>query len=730
MVAFARWKAVALKLQLKLCSNHRGQPSFILMVTTVEGAHFVDADRCLLRNKALLSLSNPDAAGLLDRRSNIAGWYTYWFSLSDSQLLYFERTHSERRGLLVGTISLFRHKLTIINSIKRRREFEILDATGKLHLLRAASDAELHWWVQLFNQARKKIPPAKPINPTLSPRASSDVKKKSIQGEMPSTIIDSHLEVDHVLCVVHGIGVSSEILSANTRELQESFAEIMAKVFPDVGFRIELLVIHWREALTNLDVHRKLQAVVPIAPEPEHANPLRQFMVHRIVDYVYYTHDRYRRHIMREVASQLNSQMESFRGRRPDFNGKISVMGHSLGAALCYDLMCRKVHDDQVLLESEGMRLNFDAANLFCVGNPLGTFLGLDPTIGLGSDMLTLPFRVFNIFKYHDPIATRLEPQRDLAMVDVCPVTVPCWFNMGLRESTAQWLGTLWPGGEKRKGPETPTSSNANGRRSGDSPRGEVNGNTGVRRVGSGSSELGIDWTPPNNSSTGGNSSERGKWPTDVLQSEGPSGIESKWSATTEEGEEVYGTRPTSVPDAGAVRLDFALQASSTMEDVSTSWSALKAHTEYWGNRDAMLLMVSCMMKSSFGIGDGWEPEADEVESLIVDKDILKKQGTGTGGGCVEEERQWRREEETLEEVVKQVVDRVVDEAVATHELMKIHPQLRIRSGGLTSRWPTGSQTGIAKDATGGSGGGWAAYLRKGWFGGEGKSGSGRGEAE
>lgn len=625
----------------------------------------VHTDRCLLRDAAILRLASPDAAGLLERRSNLSGWYKYWFSLSGSQLLYFERGQSNRRALLVATISLFRHKLSIVNTIKRRREFEILDAAGKLHILRAGSDAEMHWWVQMFTIARNKIPPAKPIAP---PLVTSD------PAAMPTTAVDSHLKVDHVLCVVHGIGVSASTLARNIRQLRETYTEIMEKVFPDVDFRVEMLVIHWREALMNLDVHKRLHAVVPRDPVGDEANPLRQFMVHRIVDYVYYTHDRYRRHILREVTRQLNEQMENFRKRRPDFNGMISVMGHSLGAALCYDLMCRKVHDDQALLESEGMRLNFEAANLFCVGNPLGTFLGLDPTIGLGADMETLPFRIFNIFKTQDPVATRLEPHKDIANANVPPVVVPCWFNMGLRETTSQWLGGLWPGQKKKEdGSSSPT---------------------GVNGSASPNSAKAVD--------VSGEVSEKG--------SSGPPSLEGVLRECGSD--EVYQL----VEDGNdGVRLDFALQMSSTMEEMSTSWSALKAHTDYWGNRDAMLFMVSRMVKSTFGIGDD-DIECD-TDARVIDEDVLwKRRGeldmrTWDNDGA--------QEDIELGDVVKQVVERLVDEAVANYELVKLHPDVRTRFGGVAGRSPVVSKTEIGESGRGS----WTDYLRSGWFGGSDGSG-------
>lgn len=639
-----------------------------------------DVDRCLIHDSALLKLSNPDAAGLLYKRSNLSGWYKYWFSLSGSQLLYFERADSGRRGLLIGTISLFRHKLTIVNSIKRRRELEITETAGKLHVLRAETDGEMHWWVQVFGIARNKIPPAKPIS------RAQDAKKTDSNKGMPSTIVDCHLRVDHVLCVVHGIGVSSEILASNTRELQTNYEEIMDKVFPDIEFRMELLVIHWRDALTTLDVHKRLQAVVPRAPVSGEGNPLRQFMVHRIVDYVYYTHERYRQQILREIASQLNRQYEDLRRRRPDFNGKISVMGHSLGAALIYDLMCRKVHDDQVLLESEGLRLKFDATNLFCVGNPLGTLLGLDPTIGMGADMMKLPFRIFNVFKYHDPVATRLEPCRDLASADVGPVVVPCWLNMGLRETTSQWLGGFWTS-QKKKGNESDGNL-------------ICNSNEKVEKDNSENIEKTEDCIEDKLVSMGGN----GIVTEDLGQ--GSSGRNS----SVEDCEEM-------IEETGKdkIRLDFVLQMSSTMEEVSTSWSALKAHTEYWGNRDAMLLMVSQMVKSSFEIGDVCPEVEMEVSKRVIDENVLRKR-YANGGGEKDGGSWCKYEHGSLEMCVEELVEEIVEQVVANQTLLRRGDEEQ-NGRDVLSRGK-GKVTEVADRSSAGSSG-WAAYLGASWFGGE-----------
>ena len=98
-----------------------------------------DEDLCLLSDRHLLKLSRPDAAGYLSRRSNIAGWYNYWFSLSGSQLLYFEREKNRKRGPLVGTINLFRCRIGTGGTEEANRVLLVTDGNGKVHHLKAAS---------------------------------------------------------------------------------------------------------------------------------------------------------------------------------------------------------------------------------------------------------------------------------------------------------------------------------------------------------------------------------------------------------------------------------------------------------------------------------------------------------------------------------------------------------------------------------------------------------------
>lgn len=66
--------------------------------------------------------------------------------------------------------------------------------------------------------------------------------------------LDPHLDADHLMLVIHGIGSELESFSRNVLRFQENYNEVMQRIFPDVSFATEFLVCHWRERLKDLEV--------------------------------------------------------------------------------------------------------------------------------------------------------------------------------------------------------------------------------------------------------------------------------------------------------------------------------------------------------------------------------------------------------------------------------------------------------------------------------------------
>jgi len=548
-----------------------------------------ELEPCLLTEDILETVSQPDAVGYLLKRAGL-GWYKYWFSLKGSDLMYFEKK-GKWRGPMVARISLFNAKVAVADPNKRALEFDVVDHSGKTHTLKAISKLEMQYWLTMFAGARKKIPPPRPIIKVEAAEASrliNNIRTERVPGHMP---------VDRVLMVVHGIGTREDILTKNAGTLQQTNREVMDKIFPDVQFNLEVLVVHWRESVLNLKTH---EDIMRLAPSFQGSNALREFILNRVFDALYYTRDRLRNFLWREVVSQLNAHYAEFRQRHPEFKGKVCLYAHSLGGVIIYEILSRQVTDDPRLLASEGIKLDFEAESLYAVGCPLGGFLALEfnmGTINLRPDRL--PFRVYNIFHPNDPVAMRIEPVVNDRFTFVSPVVLPHWWTMDKKQNAVKWLGGLWK--NKRDGEKRSNQSDASD--------------------GSGPAQM----------------SRRASSPGPQLSHE-------------------LGRR-----------YDFTLQVTSAIEEVSTAYSAMKAHTEYWSSHDAMLFLLSTMIRESAKNMDKHNSNASRM-TMSMFQLIVAGQQNGDSDAVLavsefltENRQKLLQQSMTVEETVNNLVAHIVD---------------------------------------------------------------------
>lgn len=193
----------------------------------------------------------------------------------------------------------------------------------------------------------------------------------------------------------------------------------------------------------------------------------------------------YREQICEIVLKESNRIYKLFKERNPEFKGKVHIMGHSLGSAIMFDILCRQKEK----LASEATRnplrfwpsqdryepsnpkdlaFAFDVEDFYALGSPIGLFQMLkgrniaarhlpnslpsesplnpdsdDPffitppphhnTDSRVSPITGLPFSVsspkikqlYNIFHPSDPIAYRLEPLISKAMASLKPQALP-----------------------------------------------------------------------------------------------------------------------------------------------------------------------------------------------------------------------------------------------------------------------------------------------------------------
>lgn len=98
----------------------------------------------------------------------------------------------------------------------------------------------------------------------------------------------------------------------------------------------------------------------------------------------------YREEISRVVVAETNRILRLFRERNPDFSGRVHLMGHSLGSAIFFDVLCRQREQaeehrhplrlwppqsrQEPRLGGHELQFDFDVHDLFCLGSPVGLF--------------------------------------------------------------------------------------------------------------------------------------------------------------------------------------------------------------------------------------------------------------------------------------------------------------------------------------------------------------------
>ncbi|KAI1270597.1 DDHD domain-containing protein [Xylariaceae sp. FL1019] len=318
-------------------------------------------------------------------------------------------------------------------------------------------------------------------------------------------------EIEHLVLVTHGIGqlLSLRMESVNfvhdVNTLRKTFKAVYAHsedlkaLNSETGkgpgnSRIQVLPVCWRHLLDfPKRQEKKGETDLSEAHEDEDEYPsleditvegmafARSLISDLALDVLLYQSD-YRKQITHIVLQESNRIYKLFLERNPNFKGK--VIGHSLGSAIMFDILCRQkatpknpapLFDPLRFLPSSerterqnmhDLSFEFDVEDFYCLGSPVGLFQMLkgrtiaarhQPNAGPTESPLTtrygggpfssasvdsaqhvspvtgLPFsmsspkvaQLFNVFHPSDPIAYRLEPLISSAMSSLKPQALP-----------------------------------------------------------------------------------------------------------------------------------------------------------------------------------------------------------------------------------------------------------------------------------------------------------------
>lgn len=324
-------------------------------------------------------------------------------------------------------------------------------------------------------------------------------------------------DIEHLVLVTHGIGQllsrrmdsinfvhDVNILRKTMKNVYSASADLRAlnTEIGEIGpgnCRVQVLPVVWRhqldfpkrkpkrgehdlgEALNEEDEYPSLEDITI-----EGIAFARSLISDLALDVLLYQ-SAYREQIAEIVTREANQIYKTFKERNPNFNGKVHIIGHSLGSAIMFDILCRQKEKANIANESprnhlrfwpanqdryepkepKELTFDFDVEDFYCLGSPIGLFQmlkgrsisarnlpnAIPSESPLNPDYMEDPFlsapsyhadrhispitghpftvsspkisQLFNIFHPSDPIAYRLEPLISTAMSTLKPQALP-----------------------------------------------------------------------------------------------------------------------------------------------------------------------------------------------------------------------------------------------------------------------------------------------------------------
>ncbi|XP_050546252.1 SEC23-interacting protein-like isoform X4 [Daktulosphaira vitifoliae] len=178
---------------------------------------------------------------------------------------------------------------------------------------------------------------------------------------------DEPSKVDHLMFIVHGIGSYCDLKMRPIYEVVDDFRSLAQQLTQShfktslnsnkIG-RIEVLPVSWHEALHSESIDRKLKSItLPSIPR------LRNFSNDTILDVLFYTSPTFCQTIVNAVGNEMNRMYSLYLTRNTNFNGHVSIGGHSLGSLISFDLLwnqCPSSPGEKFLNSDQEKSSNFE----------------------------------------------------------------------------------------------------------------------------------------------------------------------------------------------------------------------------------------------------------------------------------------------------------------------------------------------------------------------------------
>ncbi|KAI9249555.1 DDHD domain-containing protein [Sporodiniella umbellata] len=238
---------------------------------------------------------------------------------------------------------------------------------------------------------------------------------------------DVEAPVDHLIFVIHGIGQQTEQYGQfyqHIENFQETTRQVLQAKVPDHDVRIELIPIEWHKHIhENVD---PLMKKITLKSIPT----IRLIENEYLSDVLFYFSKDKGQQIIQHVTHLFNNAYQSFMKKHPYFDGKIVILGYSLGGVITWDILS---HQRSLVNEKEKemyQKVDFGCPKLlfkpdyfFGLGSPISAVLTIrsqDPRWYHPEHSIQFE----NIYHPFDPLGYRFEPLFDDSYIDQPAITV------------------------------------------------------------------------------------------------------------------------------------------------------------------------------------------------------------------------------------------------------------------------------------------------------------------
>jgi len=300
---------------------------------------------------------------------------------------------------------------------------------------------------------------------------------------LENNLVDNHATAEHLTLVVHGIGEmlrSTELFGLSLpsmtstivdccSSLRKNHEAVLAAHESNCSSKastgmVEYLPVEWHELFalksrwSQGDSQGDQQNGQGSRSSPTPATledislstipTMREFTNNTMLDILFFMSPNHHDEMVNIVCNEMNTVVQKYRSLT-GFDGKVSILAHSLGSVISWDILSRQVSDiekesestvllDDILPNSTASyqgkpedviypKLDFRVSNAFMIGSPLAVFLMMRGQPITQDYCLPGCSRVFNIFHPYDPVAYRIEPllSRDNALAE--PKIITHW---------------------------------------------------------------------------------------------------------------------------------------------------------------------------------------------------------------------------------------------------------------------------------------------------------------